>query len=225
MKHFLFILLLLVYGIPSYTQLIVNPFFFGSGETPPPVSDTARFNFNLTARSLSGWADGSNHPSAAIRTVSQKGITVSSRSTSLWTATSGTTAVTNGGQTTGTYTTFPQNVVVDYWYSTQTTCADGNEQLEISGLVPLATYKLRMLGSRLSSAVGDTQRDMYYVVKHNSGRTTSTIYDVKGNTSNLREFTVVANGSGILYLGFYGAATFPGSTYGYINGLEVISNP
>lgn len=222
MKPFFLIIALCLSCVAFSQRILVNGQRYTGGA---PVSDTARFNFNLTARSVTDYADASNHPGSGVRTASQKGITVSSRSTSLWTATGGTTAVQNGGQTSGTYTTFPQNVVVDYWYSTQTSCADGNEQIEISGLVPLATYKLRMIGSRLFSAVGDDKREMYYVVKHNGGRTTSTIYDVKGNTSAVREFTVAANSSGILYLGFYGAATYPGSSYGYINGLEVISNP
>lgn len=225
MKKLFLIIFIVFCSKLSFGQWVINTYKFGSGGTPPPVSDTARFNFNNTARSVANWQDISNHPHTAIRSGTQKGVTVSTRATSLWTATGGTTSVNNGGQTSGTYTTFPQNVVIDYFYSTQTSCADGNEQLEISGLTPSATYKLRMIGSRLTSAVGDVTRDMYYVVKHNSGRTVSSIYNVKGNTSTLVEMTVVANSSGVLYLGFYGANTNGGSVYGYINGLEVISNP
>ena len=50
-------------------------------------------------------------------------------------------AVQNGGEETANPSyIFPQNVVLDYYFSNQTVCGSGNEQIEISGLTPWILY-------------------------------------------------------------------------------------
>lgn len=189
------------------------------------VPDTAQFNFNLTARSVSGWVDITGHPHIAIRTGTDGTVTVSTRATTYWTNLSSTTAVQSGGEETANPNyIFPQNVVLDYFYSNQTSCASGNEQLEVSGLTPFAYYTVQILGSRNNANVADITRQTRYVIRHNGTRTTLSAFEVKQNTSNYAQMTnVQADASGIFYIGSYGNNENANAAFAYFNGLRIIS--
>lgn len=189
------------------------------------VPDTAQFNFNLTARSVAGWIDITGHPHTAVRTATDGTVTISTRATTYWTNVGGTTAVQSGGEETANPSyIFPQNVVLDYFFSNQTSCASGNEQLEISGLTPLGYYTVQVLPSRNNTNVGDATRQVRYVVRHNGTRTTLTAIDCKQNTANYAQMVnVQADASGKFWIGTYGNNEVAGAVYGYFNGLRIIS--
>ncbi len=187
--------------------------------------DTSQFNFNLTARSVSGWVDITGHPHTAIRTATDGTVTISTRATTYWTNVAGTTAVQSGGEETANPSyVFPQNVVLDYFFSNQTSCASGNEQIEVSGLTPLAYYTVQILPSRNNTNVGDATRQVRYVIRHNGTRTTLTAIDCKQNTNNYAQMVnVQADATGKFWIGSYGNNEVAGSAYGYFNGLRIIS--
>lgn len=189
------------------------------------VPDTAQFNFNLTARSVSGWVDITGHPHTAIRTATDGTVTISTRATTYWANVAGTTAVQSGGEETANPSyVFPQNVVLDYFFSNQTSCASGNEQIEVSGLTPLGYYTIQVLPSRNNTNVGDATRQVRYVIRHNGTRTTLTAVDAKQNTANFAEMVnVQADATGTFWIGSYGNNEVAGSAYGYFNGLRIIS--
>jgi len=189
------------------------------------VPDTSQFNFNLTARSVAGWVDITGHPHTAIRTGTDGSVTVSTRATTYWTNVAGATAVQSGGEETANPSyVFPQNVVLDYFFSNQTSCTSGNEQLEISGLIPLGYYTIQVLPSRNNSNVGDATRQVRYVIRHNGTRTTLSAIDCKQNTANYAQMlNVQADADGKFWIGSYGNNEVAGSVYGYFNGLRIIS--
>lgn len=189
------------------------------------VPDTAQFNFNLTARSVSGWVDITGHPHTAVRTATDGTVTISTRATTYWTAVASATAAQSGGEETANPSyIFPQNVVLDYMFSNQTSCASGNEHLEVSGLVPLAYYTIQILGSRNNANVADATRQVRYVIRHNGTRTTLAAFDVKQNTSNYAQMVnVQADATGKFWIGSYGNNENVNAAFGYFNGLRIIS--
>lgn len=189
------------------------------------VPDTAQFNFSLTSRTQAGWVNVIGHPHTAIRSGTDGAITVSTRATTYWINLSSTTAVQSGGEETANPSyVFPQNVVLDYYFSNQTSCASGNEQLEVSGLTPFAYYTIQVLGSRNNSNVADTTRRTRYVIRHNGTRTTLDPLDVKQNTANYSQMiNVQANVDGKFYIGSYGNNENTNAAFAYFNGLRIIS--
>ena len=189
------------------------------------VPDTAQFNFSLTSRTESGWINIIGHPHTAIRTATDGTISISTRATTYWTAVASTTAVQSGGEETANPSyVFPQNVVLDYFFSNQTSCASGNEQIEVSGLTALAYYTVQILPSRNNTNVGDATRQVRYVIRHNGTRTTLTAVDAKQNTANIAQMVnVQADADGKFWIGSYGNNEVAGAVYGYFNGLRIIS--
>lgn len=189
------------------------------------VPDTAQFNFSLTSRTESGWINIIGHPHTAIRTATDGTISISTRATTYWTAVASATAAQSGGEETANPSyIFPQNVVLDYMFSNQTSCASGNEHLEVSGLVPLAYYTIQILGSRNNANVADATRQVRYVIRHNGTRTTLAAFDVKQNTSNYAQMVnVQADATGKFWIGSYGNNENVNAAFGYFNGLRIIS--
>lgn len=189
------------------------------------VPDTAQFNFSLTSRTQAGWVNIIGHPHTAVRTATDGAISISTRATTYWTAVSSTTAVQSGGEETANPSyVFPQNVVLDYYFSNQTSCASGNEQIEVSGLTPLAYYTIQVMPSRNNSNVGDATRQVRYVIRHNGTRTTLAAVDAKQNTANYAQMVnVQADVDGKFWIGSYGNNEVAGAVYGYFNGLRIIS--
>ncbi len=189
------------------------------------VPDTSFFNFSLTSRTQSGWVNIIGHPHTAIRSGTDGSITVSTRATTYWTAVARATAAQSGGEETANPSyIFPQNVVLDYMFSNQTSCASGNEHLEVSGLVPLAYYTIQILGSRNNANVADATRQVRYVIRHNGTRTTLAAFDVKQNTSNYAQMVnVQADATGKFWIGSYGNNENVNAAFGYFNGLRIIS--
>lgn len=189
------------------------------------VPDTAQFNFNLTARSVSGWVDITGHPHTAVRTATDGAVTISTRATTYWTSVASTTAVQSGGEETANPSyVFPQNVVLDYFFSNQTSCTSGNEQIEVSGLTALAYYTVQILPSRNNTNVGDATRQVRYVIRHNGTRTTLTAIDCKQNTNNYAQMVnVQADATGKFWIGSYGNNENVNAAFGYFNGLRIIS--
>lgn len=207
----------IINGSSAYRPVAVAPFDF--------VPDTFQFNFNLTARSVAGWVDITGHPHTAVRTATDGTCTISTRATNLWFAVASTTAVQSGGEETANPSyVFPQNVVLDYFFSNQTSCTSGNEQIEVSGLTALGYYTVQVLPSRNNTNVGDATRQVRYVIKHNGTRTTLTAVDAKQNTANYAQMiNVQADATGKFWIGSYGNNEVAGSAYGYFNGLRIIS--
>lgn len=189
------------------------------------VPDTSQFTFNLTARSVAGWIDVTGHPHTAVRSGTDGFVTVSTRSTTYWSNIAGATAVQSGGEETANPSyVFPQNVVLDYFFSFQTSCSSGNEQIEVSGLTALGYYTIQLLPSRNNSNVPDATRQVIYVIRHNGTRTTLAAIDCKQNTSNYAQMiNVQADATGKFWIGSYGNAENVNSNYGYFNGLRIIS--
>lgn len=144
----------------------------------------AKFNFNLTAQSVADWVDVSGSPHSAVVTASDSrsgsAVTVSSKATAGWVPLSANSSGNSGGETTGN-AAFPANTVVSYWFTN--TSPQTTPNVEISGLVPGATYKIELYGSRLASAVTGTSRLMRYGCTDASTAEYIDDYDVKGNTS------------------------------------------
>lgn len=189
------------------------------------VPDTSQFMFSLTSRTEAGWVNITGHPHTAVRTATDGSVTISTRATTYWFAVASTTAVQSGGEETANPSyTFPKNVVLDYYFSNQTSCASGNEQIEVSGLTPLAYYTVQVMPSRNNSNVGDATRQVRYVIRHNGTRTTLSAVDAKQNTTNFAQMiNVQADASGKFWIGSYGNNEVAGSAYGYFNGLRIIS--
>lgn len=189
--------------------------------TSAPV--IAQFNFNLTARSVSGWEDVTGHPHLSVISATQNTITISTRSTTYWTNLASTTAVQNGGEETANPSYyFPQNCTLDYFFSNQTVCGSGNEQIEVSGLVPFALYSIEILGSRNNANVADATRQTRYVIRHNGTRTTLSAFDVKGNTANVATMIdIQADADGKFWIGSYGNNENANAAFAYFNALKI----
>jgi hypothetical protein len=208
--------------------------------TPAAVdSVVAQFNFNATAQGVSGWTDVSGQPYSAVVTAtdSRKNITVSSVSTTKWNP-NGNSAVNAGGETTGNPTfIYGSTVTASYWFNNGAklnstvydfTYATNGYNVLIGGLTSGVKYKLEFLGSRLGTAVSQTDRLAGYWVTDATTTTNQTL-NVKGNTANVVTFTnQVADGSGQLYIGIYcpvGGTSTNGYQYGYLNGLRITKLP
>lgn len=144
----------------------------------------AKFNFNLTAQSVADWVDVSGAPHSAVVTASDSrsggAVTVSSKATAGWVPLSTSSSGNSGGETTGN-ASFPANTVISYWFTN--TSPQTTPNVEISGLVPGATYKIELYGSRLASAVTGASRLMRYGCTDASTTEYIDDYDVKGNVS------------------------------------------
>lgn len=217
-------------GIPTTTTTSTSTSTSTSTTTSSSTTTTttaapvvAQFNFNLTARSVTDWADITGHPHTAVRSATQNGITVSTRATTYWTNLASTTAIQNGGEETANPSYyFPQNCTLDYFFSNQTTCLSGNEQIEVSGLTPLAFYTVEILGSRNNANVSDSTRQVRYVIRHNGTRTTLSPLDVKGNTANVATMNnVQADATGKFWIGSYGNNENVNAAFAYFNALKI----
>lgn len=198
----------------------------------------AKFNFNATNQSVTGWVNASGNPHETVVTAtdtrSGSSITVSSISntTAHWKSFQqppyGSSANT-GGETAGN-SKFPGAVTQSYWFNQNSATTTPN--LRISGLVPGAEYTFEFMCSRLASQVGTANRYMRISC------TTGTIeniddYDVKGNLSEtartssntgggIATFTKTADENGIVEFVICGRHPADGShPYGYIGGLIV----
>lgn len=219
--------ILAMWAMTAGGQIVVNA---GRAYRPPVVAaanyDTARFLFSLTARTQSGWNNITGHPHTAVRSVTDAttGIVISTRATTYWTAVSSATAAQNGGEETANpYYLWPQNVVLDYMFSNQTSCISGNEHIEVSGLTPLAYYTVQMMPSRNNANVTDATRQVRYVIRHNGTRTTLAAVDAKQNTTNIAQMiNVQADASGKFWVGTYGNNENANSGFGYFNGMQIV---
>lgn len=190
------------------------------------VNDTARFNFSSTTRTVSGWNNIVGNPHTAIRSVTDAttGISISTRATTYWSAVSAATSAQNGGEeTANTYYLWPQNVVLDYMFSNQTSCASGNEHIEVSGLTPLAYYTVQVMPSRNNANVADATRQVRYVIRHNGTRTTLSAVDAKQNTTQIAQMVnVQADATGKFWVGSYGNNENVNAAFGYFNGMQIV---
>lgn len=220
------ITILLMWAIQSNGQIIVN-----ASQTYRPVAqsttnDTARFNFSSTTRTVSGWNNIVGNPHTDIRTATDAttGISISTRATTYWAAVSSATSAQSGGEeTANSYYLWPQNVVLDYMFSNQTSCASGNEHIEVSGLTPLAYYTVQVLPSRNNANVADATRQVRYVIRHNGTRTTLSPVDAKQNTTVIAQMiNVQADANGKFWVGSYGNNENVNAAFGYFNGMQIV---
>lgn len=192
-------------------------------EPPVAVIDTAKFNFSLTARAVSGWTNLIGNPHLAVITGTSNGVTISTTATGNWTPESpGVTAAQNAAPAVAV-AGWPADLGLDYFFNRKS-AAPANaaaEHLTVSGLKPLTTYTVQWLGSRTTA---DPTRQMYYTIRDNAGVTTSPIHDAKGNTTIIVTMTAMSNGSGIIYLSGYGAGTHANALYCYYNALKIYEN-
>lgn len=225
MKKYFLILLLFSSTVAS-SQIIITA---GRAYRSPATTvsyDTARFLFSLTARTQSGWNNIFGHPHTAVRSVTDAttGISISTRATTYWYAVASATAAQSGGEETANpYYLWPQNVVLDYMFSNQTSCISGNEHIEVSGLTPLAYYTVQIMPSRNNANVTDATRQVRYVVRHNGTRTTLAAVDAKQNTTNIAQMiNVQADATGKFWVGSYGNNENANSGFGYFNGMQIV---
>lgn len=178
----------------------------------------ARFNFNETAQSVSGWTDVSGNPHTGVRTATgTNGISVSSIATGEWGAFASITAHNTNGEAGGTYfnSTVMQSFWVNYSFSWASS-ADNN--LRISGLTPSGTYTIYLSGSWNTAITGSLDGSPTCVRVNNGSCNT---YNANDNTaSGLTLLNITANGSGIIEL-WIGQTT--GSNGGFISGMEIWS--
>lgn len=173
----------------------------------------ARFNFNATAQSVSGWTDVSGEPHTGVRSATSGGITVSSLTTSEWNPFSISAHNTNG-EAGGTY--FNSTVMQSFWvnYSfTWASSADNN--MRISGLTPGQTYTLKISGS-WNTAVSGALDGTNTCIRVNNGSCNE--FGANDNTANGIQVTGTADGSGYIYL-WIGSGT--GGNGGFISGMEI----
>ncbi len=185
---------------------------------------SAQFNFNATAQSVAGWQDVSGNPFNANPSGTQNGITVTAiGQAARWGQQASTSATNTGGQTTGNNSGMaPDNVLASYWYNNGNTLAPPvDDNVEISGLTPGATYTVQIFGSR----GGVATRIAQYKLRDASTTETDDNFNVGNNTSVIKTFTgKVADGTGKLYLTVRmptTGTTGNGNMYGYLNGMRV----
>lgn len=175
----------------------------------------ARFNFNETAQSVSGWTDVSGNPHTGVRTATgTNGISVSSLATGEWGAFSSITAHNTNGEPGGTYfnSTVMQSFWVNYSFSWASS-ADNN--LRVSGLTPGQVYSFKISGS-WNTAVTASLDGTPTCIRVNNGSCQT--YNANDNTSTGIIVTGTANGSGQVDF-WFGQTT--GSNAGFISGMEV----
>lgn len=151
-----------------------------------------------SSTSVPGMVSAFGDPDAAVITVtdSRSGnvITASTRSTSYWSAGSGTTVVATGGEDSNDSTYYlPKEAVVSYWQYTpgpsNAAYTPGvNDGWEISGLNPAKHYTVKILGSRKSTNVTAASRGVNFYVVDNAGSQMINS-NIKGNTRFPATFT------------------------------------
>lgn len=194
-----------------------------STTTTTTTGTPAQFNFNATAQSVAGWADVSGNPWNSNPTATQNGITVTGvGQATKWGQQSSTSATNTGGQSTGANTGMvPDNVLVSYWYNNGNTLTPVDDNVEISGLTPGATYKIEVFGSRGATP----SRITAYKLRDNVGSELDDNFQVGNNTSVIKTFTgKIADGTGKLYFTTKMPSTGTtgnGNMYGYLNGMRV----
>lgn len=196
--------------------------------TTTGVSGISKFNFNKTARSLAGWTDvsGSPHLGVISATDISSGVTVSSIA-SKWGVLGGNTSDQNLGGT-GSSSDFPANVMLDYWFNYSLLYGSNGANLKLSNLTPNVYYRLKMMGSRSSTAgtpipEGELRRMNFYashVATVGDASEKSILGFSAVDSITTQTLTLSSNASGELYLGIY-AGGGAGNTIGYINGLIV----
>lgn len=200
--------------------------------TTTTASTQAKFNVGpSTSTASAGWTSAFGDPLSAniTATDSVTGITITTLGTyngttnTAWGQTGSSCAVL-GGLTTGNNSGIaPDAVLAGYWFNTkntQTTPARVNN-VQLSNLVPGATYQLQFLASRNTSA---TSRKCTYDITDANGTTTTASFDAKNNTTQyVTVINKVANGSGIITFGCHGDLSGDQSNdiYGFLNGLIV----
>lgn len=197
------------------------------------LNPSAKFNFNATAQSESGWKDVSGSPGGGAVTatddVNGTGITVASIA-SKWGDFGGTANNTNGG--TGTNADFPANTLLSYWYNYSLVYASNGANLKISNLEVSTSYELKMIGSRSSTAgsgiPGGQNRIMEFIVSQvatTGDASEQSVLDYAARDSvTTQTFTITSNASGEIYVGVYCSRTGDetnGDQLGYLNGLIV----
>lgn len=175
----------------------------------------ARFNFNETAQSVSGWTDVSGNPHTAIRTATgTNGVSVSSLSTAQWGAFSSITAHNTNGEPGGTY--FNSTVMQSFWLNYSFSWASSTDNnLRVSGLTSGQLYSFKISGSWNTAVTGSLDGSPTCIRVNNGSCQT---FDANDNTANGIIVTGTADGSGNVdfYIGFT-----TGSNGGFISGMEV----
>ncbi|MFD2922037.1 hypothetical protein ACFS6H_20115 [Terrimonas rubra] len=223
MKRIVLLLTISCLFIGANAQWVINPYSFGG---TPVIPDTAKFNFSLSARPVSGWYNFvmTSRADQTLFSGTDQGITITTTAASgtNWTP-EGTSPAATSAQNSAPASTlagWPGDVGLDYAFNKKS-AAPANAAAEhwtVSGLTPFATYKFEWLGSRTTA---ETSRTCYYTIRDNTGVTTSALHEAKGNTSTIVTLTGVANASGIVYLSGYGGGTTANSLYVYYNALKI----
>jgi len=181
----------------------------------------AKFNFNLTAQSVSGFADMSGNQVTNTISQTQNGITVSNITGGTnWQAFSSFTGDNDGGMSTGTFgANFPANVVRSYWLNYSIVFSGANYNMQITGLNPAGTYKVEIIAS-VKSSVNNLLVTEYNLV--NNGVNQQQFLDCVDNTQNTVIFNnVVPDGTGKILFAVYKKGDSTGGDFGLINGLIV----
>lgn len=191
----------------------------------PEIPDTAKFNFSLSARAVSGWYNFimTSRADQTLFSGTTAGITITTTAASgtNWTPEGTATSAQNSAPS-STYAGWPGDVGLDYAFNKKSS-APANASAEhwtVSGLTPFSTYAFQWLGSRTT---GDANRTCYYTIRDNTGVTTSALHEAKGGhvDNQIVTLTGVANASGIVYLSGYGGGTTANSLYVYYNALKI----
>ncbi len=227
----------------SYGMAQALPGMIGSRSKPAAAGGggggtvVAKFNFNTTAQSVSGWTDVSGNPGNAVVTATDPGgIGITSVATTKWSLFAGATSSNTGGESAGN-SKFPSSVMVSRWYMYSTrSIAEADANLQLSGLNPAKTYKLEFMCSRLSSAITHSTQRTHIIMWGLSGNVAIADIEAKGNSAEtvlsppsagnstgIATFTgIVPKANGTLNIRLnprYPTAT--SEDFGYINGLII----
>lgn len=217
MRKLLLIISLFCIGLAGFSQTPMHKLIRKKATSGPKNGDIlARFNFNETAQSVSGWTDVSGQPHTAIRTATgTNSIAVSSLATGEWGAFSSISANNSNGEAGGTY--FPSTVMQSFWvnYSfSWASSADNN--LRVSGLTPGQLYSFEISGSWNTAITGSLDGTPTCVRVNNGSCQT---YNANDNTSTGLIVTGTADASGYVY--FWIGQVAGSSNGGFIGGMIV----
>ncbi len=192
--------------------------------SPPPPTTTptsAYFNFSSASSAVSGWTNIHGSPGTAVVSASSNGITLSSVATGNWAPYNGMTSYDgNGVNAAGFFNNAA--VSVNNWFQYGDPAANYNvskPQLQATGLVPGATYTVKLSGS---DNLGFQTNPVRFTIQGSAAYTPVDV-NMNGTANNGATFSSVspdATGKINIYVN-----TVPGvSSAAEIDGLQIIPN-
>lgn len=182
----------------------------------------AKFGFSLdNTNTAAGFAKLIGHPATGAIAQTQNGVTVTTiTGGTVWQSFSSIDAANDDGMSTGSFTTFPANIVRGYFLNYDLVFTGANYNVAITGLNAAGTYKIEIIASVKSSVNAGPVVSEFNLI--GNGANQMLRLSCVDNVSTTVVFSpITPDGTGKIQLAVFKKGDSTGGTFGLIGGLIV----